>query len=183
MRVWRVTKPNRLSPNGLARITMAQDIYNEHTDYVEYEVEGDPSTIIAAWADYWNSPIEPDDPDDPITPTKIAEVSYSGISSELKINGSYKKFTVEFYDSTDNTELPFQQGEWTFIIDGNDATDLLDIKYPDMDDRLNDNQIYVKFTGGDEYIGKVLMVKYRSDTGMGAEFVASGYVEMAVVGL
>ena len=53
-RAWLVSKVNRISTKGICNVTLAQDTFNQHTDYIEKDDEGN---IIGAWADYWTSSI------------------------------------------------------------------------------------------------------------------------------
>ena len=53
-RAWLISKVNRISPNGICRITLAQDIFDQHTDYIEKDKNGD---IIGMWANYYKSNI------------------------------------------------------------------------------------------------------------------------------
>jgi len=64
--------------------------------------------------------------------------------------GSYKTFTLTFYE--DDSPVDHEVGEWSFTIDGIDASDLLTLSYPAP------NKVKAKFNGGDEYIGKILHV-------------------------
>lgn len=185
-RAWHITKVNRISPSALARITLAQDHFDEHADYIEYLEEDNPSTIIGMWADYNKSGVTPEEYGDPIVPTRIINIEYNDIEPEIKIQGSSVLFAVKFIDGTDETlktELPFEPGDWSFTINDQDATDLLEITYPDDSDELKENQITIRFIGPNKYIGKILCVKFRTDKDKGADYIVSGYVEMSIVGL
>lgn len=152
-RAWEVSRSLRTDPNGIVRVTLSQTVFDEHLDYIEKDADGN---IIGMWADYFASTIEPTE-DTPLPPENHLEITYSGSKPEIKSGGSYKKFTVSFYDADENP-ISFEQGTWSFDLEGNDATDLLDIKT----DGLDENQIKIKFTGGDMYIGKVINVCYES---------------------
>ena len=66
-RAWLISKINRISPNGICRVTLTQDTFNQHTDYIEHDEFGD---IIGMWADYYRSSIEPT----PITPDEQSDI-------------------------------------------------------------------------------------------------------------
>ena len=140
-RAWVVSKVNRLNSFGLDLVTLAQDKYNEHTDYIEYDLEGN---IIGMWADYYSSNIPPTDwqPDEP-----NFEILYSGASPTLKVGGSYKKFTVS----------PSTEGAWTYTLNSQDANELLKII-------TIDDGVKIKFIGDDTYIGEILNITFTSAT-------------------
>ena len=150
---------------------MAQDIFDQHNDYIERDSEGN---IIGMWANYFNSNVEP-------TAINQEEVTYlSSITStvtcsgknQIKVGGSPKTFTITYYD-VNNGELPaFTVGTWSFEIDGEDVTDILTIDYSD-----DNRKAKVTFNGGDDYIGKVLTVINNNFNGI------VSYVEVEIVAL
>ena len=158
-RAWKVSKVNRINSNGTLLVTLAQDKFNAHTDYIEYEDESNPSTIIGMWADYYS--VDGTTPSDDTPPEENIHsvISFVG-KSTLKAGGGYKKFTVTFYDG----EMPidFKLGQWAFFINGVDASSLLETDTTDVDV----NQIKVRFIGSEEYVGKTLQVSYSSTTGI-----------------
>ena len=158
-RAWMVSKVNRISSNGTLLVTLAQDQFNAHTDYIEYKDDKDPSTIIGMWADYYST-----DGTTPSDVTPPSENVHSAITfvgkANIKIGGSYKKFTVTFYDG--ETPIDFKLGQWSFEIDGVDASSLVQTDATDVDA----NQIKVKFIGSEDYMGKILKVSYSSTTGI-----------------
>lgn len=141
---------------------MAQDLYNQHTDFIETNNEGN---VIGLWADYYKENITPTDHD--IVPeivNKYSVITYSGTTPIMKVGGSYKKFTVTFYKDDEVTD--FEDGEWSFTIDDIDATDLIKVLTPTYSSELNENQIKVKFIGSGSYIGKNIVATYTSTTGI-----------------
>lgn len=182
-RAWKISKVNRISPSSLTRITLAQDHFDQHKDYIEYEDESDPSTIIGMWADYWIDNILPNDPNDIPSPTIHSFIAYSGVKPELKVNGSYKKFTVTFYDDEENkNKIPLIPGKWEFKIGNNDASDLIDYKDSTQDPNLSSNQIKVKFIGTDEWINNNLDIWYITNPDNKGKVVKSRVVTN-IVGL
>lgn len=154
-RAWHITKVNRLDANGITKITLGQDRFDQHKDYIELDDNGN---IIGMWADYFEEgQLEPTEPED--EPTNLhSEITYSGTKPEIKVNGSHKKFTVNFYDG--ETPMPLLTGTWSYSIrDGeiitpiSDPSTLLDVV------GLSENQIKLKFIGDGSYIGKILIVK------------------------
>lgn len=152
---WRITKVEDLNPKGVRRLTFAADKYNQHSDYIEKDEEGN---VIGMWADYFQSSVVPDDG----VPSDSTTTLFSSITSritapgnpQIKV-GSYKTFTLTFYE--DDSPVDHEVGEWSFTIDGIDASDLLTLSYPAP------NKVKVKFNGGDEYIGKILHVINTSE--------------------
>lgn len=168
-RTWRTTKVNRLAPNGLCRVTLAQTAFDEHKDYIERDSDGN---IIGMWADYFDSDITPTDPDPDEKPiSNYCSITYSGLNPDIRSGGSFKKFTVSFYDK-DGNPIDFQSGEWSFKIGEEDASDLLTIE------DIAVNQKKIKFNRADDYIGKVLVVEYKSN-----EEDISSQVEIEILGL
>lgn len=161
-RTWLLSKVNRLSSNGLAMFTFAEDKFDQHKDYIELDNNGN---VIGMWADYYAygdaTPIEPKEPESTLT----SSISYSGIKPEVKIGGSYKKFTVTFDE--DGKEIPYQGGDWSYGIKDGDiikpinlADNIISVlTHLDSTD-VNTNQIKVRFDGGDEYLNKVLVITH-----------------------
>lgn len=168
-RAWRVSKVNRLNSNGTLLVTLAQEQYNPHTDYIEYEDPNNPTTIIGMWADYYTNGEPTPEDDKPVEDNIHSVITYVGKPS-IKVGGSFKKFTVTFYDGEDPSD--FKLGQWSFTIDGVDASSLIETDLTD----LEQNQIKVKFTGSEDYMGKTLKVFYSSTTGI----VSS--VDISIVG-
>ena len=150
-RAWHISKINRISPNGLVRITFAQDRYDEHTDFIETEIdELGRERVVAMWADYYKYP----DIRDKKVPAKIhGEITCSGTNSILKVGGGYKTLTIQFYKDSD--PISYIQGNWDYSIDGVDVSSMISEKTT-----TEDNQIKIKFTGSDEYIDKILTVTH-----------------------
>lgn len=157
---WCVSKIKRLAPNGLVRITLAEDRFDQHHDYIERDTSGN---IIGMWCDYFNSDIDINNPE--LEEKNIhTEISYSGTKSELKVGGSYKTFTVSYFDNNSELLEKTDIKPWSFTIDGKDFdTDaLLKIIYPSSTNKLEENQIKVKFIGSDDYLGSIICIKNDS---------------------
>lgn len=163
-RSWHITKVNRVAPNGVARITLAQDMFEPHTDYIEKDNDGN---IIGMWADYYdNGNVIPKDPD-PFALSVYSEISCTG-DPVLKMRGtSYKKFTVNFY--REEELINFKTGEWTFGIKKKSkdpvtpiepSQDFLLVKTPNEASDLNDNQIKIKLKDNMKYLNWILVITY-----------------------
>lgn len=141
-RVWKVSKLNRVMPNGIARIMLTQDLFNPHSDVIERDEDGN---VTGMWADAIDAHI-------PVAEEMIQGVlTASGKNNQIKIGGSYKTIKAEF----PNGDVP---DSWEYTIDGQDATALLSFS-----DTNNSNSVRVKFMGDDTYIGKTILVKCNSN--------------------
>ena len=103
-RTWQITKINRIAPNGIDRLTVAQNHFDQNVDYIEFDDNGN---IIGMWADYFSSPIEPTD--NPDIDPKIAVIEYLGGTPNMKVGGGYKKYSIVFSDDT------FKPGTWQYF--------------------------------------------------------------------
>ncbi len=164
-RAWLISKVNRISPNGICRITLSQDTFDQHKDYIEYDDDGN---IVGMWADYYSSNITPtevaydeeetessDDTTSTAT-TYTSKVTCSG-RAQIKIGSSAKTLTVTFMDEDGNAS-DYQSGEWSFMIDGEDASSVLTLT------SVSDGKVKVKFVGGEEYSNKLLTASFISGT-------------------
>lgn len=157
---WSCTKVEDTNVKGIARYTWKQDKWDEHNDYIERDAEG---RLLGMWCNYFSSNITPTEPDTP-HPTIYSIITYSGNNANMRINGSTKKLTVKFYN--DDGEIDYQPGIWKFMVDSNDVVSLIEVTTSTDDTTLSNNQIKIKFVGGDSYISKNLVVSYESDSGV-----------------
>lgn len=167
-RAWHITKVNRVSTNGLILFTIAQDLFNPHTDFVEKD-END--VVIGMWADYYKDGVKPKEEDIPVQSNVYSEITYSGNKRpELKVGGSYKTFTVKFYN--DEGEIDSRHGNWEYKINGNDASNLLDIV------NVDDFSVKIKIKqDADDYIENNLVISFTSIDGIKSS------VTMNIIGL
>jgi len=151
-RAWLISKVNRISPDGIARITLAQDVFDQHNDYVERDVDGN---VIGMWANFFSSNIEPEQAiqseEENNHPTVTSVITCSG-KPQFRIGGSSKTFTVNYYYSDGSEIADHDVGGWSFSIDGESVPNTL------FSLNIADNKIKVKFLGDDSYIGKVLTI-------------------------
>lgn len=154
---WRISKVEGVNPLGVINYTLAQDIYNPHTDYVEYDNDGN---WLGGYADYYKESNLPSE--DATTPSSedygtYAEITYAGTDPHIKVNGSYKKINLTYYSTQSDT--PDQTpGDWSYYIDDTDASDLVKVLETD-----SLNSIKIKFLGDEEYLGKILTIKNTRD--------------------
>ena len=173
-RVWQISKVSRTTPHGIGVYTAAQDVWDTNRDYIEYEVEGDPSTIIGMYADYYGDNIPQDFSEDvPVDPNVHIDIKFAGISQSIKIGGSSKKLTAVFYEG--DQEIPYDTGTWSYEVDGVDVKDTL--VFEDFND-LDPNQVRIKFKDDTNYVGKILTISYTSTTNS-----IVGTLQLTVAGL
>lgn len=154
---WRVTKVEGLAHKGNIMFTFAQDLFDDHHDYIERDENG---KLIGMWANYYKEPNLPSD--SPILPEpelfgNYAEITFAGKDPHVKVNGSYKAVTVSYYNSKEllKDQTP---GDWSYWINDTDATDLIKVL-----EGNSPNTIKIKFLGDEEYLGKVLTIKNTRD--------------------
>jgi len=194
-RTWQVTKVNLVDNKGVIVTTLAQTMFDEHKDYIEKDEDGN---IVGMWASYYESAIEPTKPEDEKPLTSIySTISYSGTKPEIKSGGSYKKFTVNFYNKNDEL-LPYSDfpGDWSFEIKGENGKpcncdnpeDLITVMIPENEKMVDGcqcltskdvekNQIKIKFLKDDTYLHHILVVKYITNDGI------ESFVELEIVSL
>ena len=149
--VWQISKVENTKPLGIVKITLDQDSWNEHTDYVNLETG-------EMFADYYDSNVEPTDPTEP---TPILSSNYGIITastSTIKIGGSYKTLTITIYDEygTDITEAYSDVDfNWSCSIDGEDFTNSDIITWLKG---ATFNKKKIKFSNNRSYLEKILEV-------------------------
>ena len=157
-RAWRITKVNRLAPNGLVLLTYAEDIFDQHNDYIETETDELGRTrVIGQWADYWKNNVEPAEPPEDEPTWLRSSISCSGVRPFLKVGGGYKTLTVNFTKNDEPAEPVL--GYWYYTMAGEDVSTLIVEKPTDQD-----NQIKIKFAGDESYIGQMLVVTHVTDS-------------------
>ena len=154
---WHISKVEGANPLGIMHYTLAQEEWNFHTDVVEYDDDGN---VTGMWCDLLSESNLPSQDTTP-SPTYLddiyAEITYSGTKPHIKVGGSYKSITIQYYSNT--SEITDQTpGNWEFYINGADVSDYIKILETD-----NDNTIKIKFLGDEEYLGDVLIVKNTRD--------------------
>lgn len=150
---WQISKVENAQPLGVQKLTLYQDFFDQHRDYIEKDSDGN---IIGMWASYFDSEIAPTDPSTPSTRPSSITARISASTSTIKVGGSYKNLTVNlFNDSNEDitTEYADATFTWACSIDDEDWTDKVTwragTKY---------NQKKVKFPSDTSVIGKILSV-------------------------
>lgn len=151
-RAWLISKINRISPNGICRVTLTQDIFDQHKDFVEKDENGN---IVGQWGNYYSSTVEPipvevDEPMIPIT----SKITCSG-KPIIKIGGSAKTFTITYYDENGEVMANHDSGVWALWIGDQRVPNSL-VQFYEIDDP---KKLKFKFLGDDSFIGKILIVK------------------------
>ena len=154
---FKVSKIERANTKGRTKVTLAQSTFDQHSDYIEKDNDGN---IIGLWADFYSSNIEPTDPDTPSpTPSNIyGKITAS--TSTIKVGGSYKTLTLKLYDADDNEitdNYSFVTFDWSCYIKGNETDDLSD-KVTWLNGSLF-NQKKIKFSDDRSYLDKILVIK------------------------
>ena len=165
-RAWRISKVNRINPNGCLMATLAQDTFDQNKDLIDE---------TGMWADYYESQIAPTSysQDVPVPSAIHSEIVFTGTKSEIKIGGSNKTFTAKYYDGEE--EIASENGVWTYAIDGADITaDVAD--YLEITTFVDEFKIKFKFVGESKYIGSILTVTYTSEN-------ATASIDVAIVSL
>lgn len=151
---WQISKVENAQPLGVQKLTLYQDFFDQHRDYIEKDSDGN---IIGMWASYFDSEIAPTDPSTPTTPPSSITARISASTSTIKVGGSYKNLTVNlFNDSNEDitTEYADATFTWTCSIDDEDWTDKVTWRAG-----TEYNQKKVKFPSDSSTIGKILSVK------------------------
>ena len=151
---WQISKVENAQPLGIQKLTLYQDFFDQHRDYIEKDADGN---IIGMWANYFDSEIAPTDPSTPTTPPSSIAARISAYTSTIKVGGSYKNLTVNlFNDSNEDitTEYADATFTWTCSIDDEDWTDKVTWRAS-----TEYNQKKVKFPNDSSVIGKILSVK------------------------
>lgn len=175
---WQISKVENAQPLGIQKLTLYQDFFNQHRDYLERDSDGN---IIGMWANYYDSEIAPTDPDIPSPhPSPISNVTstISSSSSSIKVGGSYKTLTVNFINSETQKDVTDEfdnaQFEWHFYIDEVEYKDIIckDVSFKQIKVKLSDDSSSV--------LGKLLNIKcitFREDVG----YIHSNTIQMEIV--
>lgn len=155
--VWTLTKVENASPLGIQTLTFYQNYWNEHTDYIEKNSDGN---IVGMWADYFSSEITPTDPSTPSSPSPplsfiTAKISTS--TSTIKVGGSYKSLAVNlFNDSDEDVTSEYVDAEFTWVcsIGDEDWTDKVTWR-----NGTEFNQMKVKFPSDSSVLNRILSIK------------------------
>lgn len=151
--VWQISKVENTKPLGIIKITLDQDTFDDHTDYVNLETG-------EMFADYYDSSLTPaetiyQDSDCGII-GKITASTYT-----IKVGGSYKNLTIKLYDENNNDITSnYENSEfiWTCSLnENNESYDLTDIVTFINGNLFNQKKI--KFPNNRSYLNNILEVK------------------------
>lgn len=153
---WQISKVENAQPLGIQKLTLYQDFFDQHRDYIEKDSDGN---IIGMWASYFDSEIAPTDPSIPTTPPSSITARISASTSTIKVGGSYKNLIVNlFNDSNEDITTDYADATftWTCSIDNEDWTDKVTWRVG-----TEYNQKKVKLPNDTSTIGKILFVKCK----------------------
>lgn len=153
--VWKVTKVENIHPQGLNKLTLGQDKFDPHKDYIPQAKE----TVYEMYADYYTSSIIPESfiDNSVVTDDLTFEIKYSS-KPEVKVNGGYKNLDVVVKSNSE--QLSFTNNNWTFTINDTDVTNLVSCVQ-----RGNDfSSIKIKFLGDESYLRKILKAHVTDDS-------------------
>ena len=152
--VWSVTKIENTKPFGLQKLTIYQNFWNEHTDYIERDSDGN---IIGMYANYFDSEVLPEDTTSLVQYEPYHSSKIVASSDIIKVGGGYKLLTAKLFD--DNSEDISERYSnstfaWSCSIDGENVTNKVTwYEQPVF------NQIKIKFPNEKSYLGKILKIQ------------------------
>lgn len=159
---YKISKINNAKPVGIIQATLDQDNFNQHTDYVERDTEGN---IVGMWANYYDNVVPPPD-NHTVVADDIPKCELAAANQTLRIGGSYKTISASF--SRNDEDLSNQYSSvaktWGVYIDGKEITytDLVTVKEDSAA-----NMLKVKFANDRSYINKVITVRCTVDKSVG----------------
>lgn len=168
---WRVSKIENTAPRGINMLTLLQDKFDQHKDYIERDEEGN---VIGMWADYHAMIMEPTDQEIDLSEYSDGIILYNGSKPQLKIGGSEKTLTFQC-DDIEPYEI-----KWSFQIDGQNIDSFTNnpvIVTSSLDDvNLTNNQIKVRVIDDEDFLGTVLKVVAKTNS-------ASAFAEFEIIGI
>ena len=152
---WQISKVENAQPLGVQKLTLYQDFFDQHRDYIEKDENGN---IIGMWADYFDSEIAPTDPDTKPTPSPVTNIlaTITSSASTIKVGGSYRTLNIKLSndsgeDITDTFGDSKSNFEWHFEIDNEEYKGIIR-------NDLSFYQMKIKFPDDYDYIGKILTI-------------------------
>lgn len=152
--VWQVSKIENTKPIGIIKITLDQDTWNPHTDYVNIETK-------EMFADYYDSNIKPINSEESISISSSIYGKITASTSTIKVGGSYKTLTLNLYDSNNNEitdNYSDDKFEWSCSIKDENKTTILTDSVVWLNGSLF-NQKKIKFPENRNYLNKILNIK------------------------
>lgn len=150
---WQISKVENTNEIGIQLITLYQDSFNPHTDYVNLEKK-------EMYADYYSKSTEPiSDTDTIVKDCKSAEILAS--TNTIKIGGSYKLLSIVVKDENGNDITDNYCDailEWSCGIKYDDELEESKRTWLDLKEF---NKIKLKFSNDRSYLGKTLEVRCK----------------------
>ena len=151
---WKVSKIENTKPLGIVKVTLDQDSFNSHTDYVNFETG-------EMYADYYSNIIKADNSISESAEDKTFICRITSASNTIKCGGSYKLLTASFFDCCDNDVTNsfiglITKDSWECFIDGKafNTGGLITLK-PQNDK----NKIRIKLANDKSFLTKTLTVR------------------------
>ncbi len=159
---WTISKIETANNIGVQMLTLYQDFFDQHKDYIEHDDNGN---IIGLWADYYDSNIKPTDPSNPESIPSNIHGKITASTSTIKVGGSYKTLTLKLYDANGNEitdNYSDAEFDWTCSIkNGNEITVLTDkVTWSKC---KSFNQKKIKFPDDRQYLNQILDIKCSVD--------------------
>ena len=159
--VYKASKIKNTSPKGIITVTVEQDEYNPHKDYVNLETG-------EMYADYYSSTIQPEEVVEIIEENKPTNIiSIEAKTYKVRINGGSKVLNAKFLDVIGNDITNNYHGEilkWKFYIDEQELDNSLiklDNTYNNSVDHVCKCKFY--FLGNEDFLNKKLTVKLSTN--------------------
>ena len=152
---WQISKVENAQPLGVQKLTLYQDFFDQHRDYIEKDADGN---IIGMWANYFDSEIVPTDPDTKPTPSPVTNIlaTITSSASTIKVGGSYRTLNIKLSndsgeDVTDTFGDSKSNFDWHFEIDNEEYKGIIR-------NDLSFCQMKIKFPDDYDYVGKILTI-------------------------
>lgn len=171
--VWKITKCENLQPLGIQTLTFYQNYWNDNTDYLEKDSNGN---IIGAWADYYESGITPVEQPSSSDNTSSVKCIVSASTTTIKTGGSYKTLSLTVSDNTGDITDSYSDStlSWSCYIDGDNISDNViwknDAKF---------NVVKLKLPLDRSQLGKLLKIKCAIQKD--ADTIESEVLELEIV--
>ncbi len=148
---WTISKVENANELGIQMLTLYQDFFDEHTDYVNLETG-------EMFADYYDSNIKPTNPSDTESSLSTIYGKITASTSTIKVGGSYKTLTLKLYDANENEitdNYSDAEFDWTCSIKSGDEITVLTDKVTWLKG-TSFNQKKIKFPDDRQYLNQLL---------------------------
>lgn len=159
---YKISKVNNQKPLGIIQATLDQDNFNQHTDYVERDPQGN---IVGMWANYYDYNIAPED-NHSTELDDLPKCTLSAANQTLRVGGSYKTITATLSRNDEDVTdaLGTTAFDWNVFDGDNDITssDLVKIV-----EGSKPNIIKIKFANDRKYINRTITVRCTVNKSVG----------------